>query len=977
MTDVTVKQFAAVVGTPVDRLLIQLAEAGIQVESGDSTITDSQKLDLLAHLRKSHGRKDALAVSEPKKITLQRKTHSEIKVAAAPGQVKTVSVEVRKKRTYVKRALVEEAADVSADDVLADTDGLVSGASNDLPLIVDSANSEDRGEYSKESADDVVVSAESVAVEPSADSMAGDEPSQAVKAGAASKPSNLRRGVSSETRRKEIVPSTTVLARQRSVNVSARAESLDMPRVEDVRPKVVGVVSRRQVAREEKATAEANKSATVRGDVAGQKTDTRGGGNRPGRSHERTGSSPRSASERPAAPARSDEPRARRSVEAQATPPVGLAPPAPAPTPAGDVPRRRDDGKAGKRRADPEERSFKQDRDDRRGKGSKRTKGGRQPHSAGMQGFNKPVAPIAREVTLPETISVADLAQKMAVKATEVIKTLMKLGSMVTINQVLDQETAAVVVEEMGHSYKLLSENALEDELAAEMGAVREEQARAPVVTIMGHVDHGKTSLLDYIRRTKVAAGEAGGITQHIGAYHVETPKGTITFLDTPGHAAFTAMRARGAKATDIVVLVVAADDGVMPQTVEAIQHAKAAGVPIVVAVNKMDKPGVDPERVKSELSQQGVISEEWGGDTLFAYVSAKTGLGVDNLLDQILVQAEVLELTAAIDGPAKGVVIESRLDKGRGPVATVLVQSGTLHKGDIILTGLEYGRVRAMLDESGKQIDEAGPSIPVEVLGLSGAPNAGDEVVAVSDERKAREIALFRQGKFRDVKLARQQKAKLENVFKNMEEGEVATLNVVLKTDVQGSAEALSDALTKLSTDEVRVNMVSSGVGAINESDVNLAVASEAVLIGFNVRADSAARKLIEEEGVDLHYYSVIYDVIDEIKKALAGMLSPEVREQIIGLVEVRQVFRHPKFGSIAGCMVIDGVVKRSAPIRVLRDNVVIFEGEIDSLRRFKEDASEVRQGFECGIGVRNYNDVREGDHIEVFERVEVQRTL
>ncbi|PWV59253.1 translation initiation factor IF-2 [Plasticicumulans acidivorans] len=578
---------------------------------------------------------------------------------------------------------------------------------------------------------------------------------------------------------------------------------------------------------------------------------------------------------------------------------------------------------------------------------------------------------------MPETISVADLAQKMAVKATEVIKTLMKLGSMVTINQVLDQETAAVVVEEMGHSYKLLSENALEDELAAEMGAVREEQARAPVVTIMGHVDHGKTSLLDYIRRTKVAAGEAGGITQHIGAYHVETPKGTITFLDTPGHAAFTAMRARGAKATDIVVLVVAADDGVMPQTVEAIQHAKAAGVPIVVAVNKMDKPGVDPERVKSELSQQGVISEEWGGDTLFAYVSAKTGLGVDNLLDQILVQAEVLELTAAIDGPAKGVVIESRLDKGRGPVATVLVQSGTLHKGDIILTGLEYGRVRAMLDESGKQIDEAGPSIPVEVLGLSGAPNAGDEVVAVSDERKAREIALFRQGKFRDVKLARQQKAKLENVFKNMEEGEVATLNVVLKTDVQGSAEALSDALTKLSTDEVRVNMVSSGVGAINESDVNLAVASEAVLIGFNVRADSAARKLIEEEGVDLHYYSVIYDVIDEIKKALAGMLSPEVREQIIGLVEVRQVFRHPKFGSIAGCMVIDGVVKRSAPIRVLRDNVVIFEGEIDSLRRFKEDASEVRQGFECGIGVRNYNDVREGDHIEVFERVEVQRTL
>ncbi|HNE02120.1 MAG TPA: translation initiation factor IF-2, partial [Plasticicumulans sp.] len=491
------------------------------------------------------------------------------------------------------------------------------------------------------------------------------------------------------------------------------------------------------------------------------------------------------------------------------------------------------------------------------------------------------------------------------------------------------------------------------------------------------HVDHGKTSLLDYIRRTKVAAGEAGGITQHIGAYHVETGKGTITFLDTPGHAAFTAMRARGAKATDIVVLVVAADDGVMPQTVEAIQHARAAGVPIVVAVNKMDKNGIDLERVKSELSQHGVISEEWGGENLFAYVSAKSGQGIDGLLDQILVQAEVLELTAAVDGPAKGVVIESRLDKGRGPVATLLVQSGTLRKGDIILTGLEYGRVRAMLDETGRPIDEAGPSIPIEVLGLSGAPNAGDEAVVVSDERKAREIALFRQGKFREVKLARQQKAKLENVFSQMAEGEIATLNVVLKTDVQGSAEALSEALTKLSTDEVRVRIISSGVGAINESDANLAVASEAVMIGFNVRADSAAKKVIEEEGVDLHYYSVIYDVIDEIKKALVGMLSPEVKEQIIGLVQVRQVFRHPKFGAIAGCMVVDGVVKRSAPIRVLRENVVIFEGELDSLRRFKDDVAEVRQGFECGIGVRNYNDVREGDQIEVFERIEVQRTL
>ncbi|TCO82305.1 translation initiation factor 2 (bIF-2) [Plasticicumulans lactativorans] len=649
------------------------------------------------------------------------------------------------------------------------------------------------------------------------------------------------------------------------------------------------------------------------------------------------------------------------------------------PAPDAGAGRRRDDTR-GKRRDGAEERGGKFESDsDRRGKGRKGGKAGRLASVAeNKQAFVKPVAPVAREIAIPETITVAELAQKMAVKATEVIKALMKLGTMVTINQVLDQETAAIVAEEMGHPYKLLSESALEDELAAETGASHnEERPRAPVVTIMGHVDHGKTSLLDYIRRTKVAAGEAGGITQHIGAYHVETPKGVITFLDTPGHAAFTAMRARGAKVTDIVVLVVAADDGVMPQTVEAIQHAKAAGVPLVVAVNKIDKSSIDLERVKSELSQHEVISEEWGGDTLFAYVSAKSGQGVDDLLDKILVQAEVLELKAVVDGPAKGAVIESRLDKGRGPVASVLVQSGTLRKGDILLTGLEYGRVRAMLDENGQQVDEAGPSIPVEVLGLSGTPNAGDEVVVVSDERKAREIALFRQGKFREVKLARQQKAKLENVFSQMEAGAVATLNVVLKTDVQGSAEALSDALTKLSTAEVRVKIVSAGVGAINESDANLAVASEAVLIGFNVRADSAAKKVIEEEGVDLHYYSVIYDVIDEIKKALSGMLSPEVKEQIIGLVQVRQVFRHPKFGAIAGCMVIDGIVKRSAPIRVLRDHVVIFEGELDSLRRFKDDVAEVRQGFECGIGVRNYNDVREGDHIEVFERIEVQRTL
>jgi translation initiation factor IF-2 len=594
-------------------------------------------------------------------------------------------------------------------------------------------------------------------------------------------------------------------------------------------------------------------------------------------------------------------------------------------------------------------------------------------------GFEKPTAPIVREVAIPETITVAELAQKMAVKAAEVIKVMMKMGSMVTINQVLDQETASIVVEEMGHKVKLMSEDSIEESLtAADTQAEAGEQiTRAPAVTIMGHVDHGKTSLLDYIRKSKVASGEAGGITQHIGAYHVETEHGPITFLDTPGHAAFTAMRARGAQATDIVVLVVAADDGVMPQTKEAIQHAKAAGVPIVVAVNKIDKEEAQPDRVKQELVAEEVVPEDWGGDTQFVHVSAHSGEGIDDLLSAISLQAEVLELKAVKEAPARGVVIESRLDKGRGTVATVLVQNGTLHKGDMLLAGQEYGRVRALLDETGKQVQEAGPSIPVEVLGLSGSPSAGDEVLAVADERKAREVALFRQGKFRDVKLARQQKAKLESMFSQMEEGEVNTLNLVIKADVQGSVEALSEALTKLSTDEVRVKIVASGVGGINESDVNLAVASAAVMIGFNVRADASAKRLIEEEGIDLHYYSVIYDAIDEVKKSLSGMLAPEFKEEIVGLAEVRDVFRSPKLGAIAGCMVVEGVVKRNNPIRVLRDNVVIYEGELESLRRFKDDVQEVRSGTECGIGVKNYNDVKVGDQIEVFEQVQVKRSL
>jgi len=651
-------------------------------------------------------------------------------------------------------------------------------------------------------------------------------------------------------------------------------------------------------------------------------------------------------------------------------------------------------------KATDKQRSAKRERTDKPGKTDKPTKYGRKelhvdasksgrrkkkPRRARgavssgptEHGFAMPVAPVVRDISIPETITVGELAQKMAVKAAAVIKVMMGMGSMVTINQVLDQETATIVVEEMDHKAVLVSDNALEESITQESSNEGEQITRAPAVTIMGHVDHGKTSLLDYIRKSKVASGEAGGITQHIGAYHVDTARGPITFLDTPGHAAFTAMRARGAKATDIVVLVVAADDGVMPQTKEAIQHAKAANVPLVVAVNKIDKENAQPDRVKQELVAEEVVPEDWGGDTQFLHVSALTGEGVDKLLEAISLQAELLELKAVTDAPARGVVIESRLDKGRGTVATVLVQSGTLHKGDMVLAGQEYGRVRALLDENGQFTTEAGPSIPVEVLGLSGTPSAGDEMLVVDDERKAREVALFRQGKFRDVKLARQQKAKLESMFSQMEEGEVNTLNLVVKADVQGSVEALNESLTKLSTEEVRVKIVASGVGGINESDVNLAVASSAVMIGFNVRADASAKRIIEEDGIDLHYYSVIYDAIDDVKNSLSGMLAPEFKEEIVGLAEVRDVFRSPKLGAIAGCMVMEGVVKRNNPIRVLRDNVVIYEGELESLRRFKDDVQEVRSGTECGIGVKNYNDIKEGDQIEVFEQVEVKRTL
>ena len=930
MTDVTVKQFATVVGIPVDRLLEQFAEAGIPVGGAEVTITEKQKMDLLAHLRKSHGNRPVQgAAAEPKRITLKRKTHSEIKMAGGGGgQIKTVSVEVRKKRTYVKRGLAEEDTSRQREPTPVELLAPTMGAEERLHHE-DETRLHHEDETSRVRSEPVVVTA--VQAQPSEQEARRLAEAEEEARRRAEAEEEARRRAEAEEEARRLAEAEEEARRAKQVAAISQSAETTARRITDTTPVLVQIERR------------AEPSASDRGVKVGKSPEL--------------ASEPKAVRRRPEAPARS-------------------APKPRGESGAGAPGQRREAGGGGERfspgRGESKEAlSNKADRrKPRKGKGAKpSTSAPPQRH-----GFAKPTAPVVREVALPETISVVDLAQKMSVKATEVIKTLLKMGMMVTINQMIDQETAALAVEEMGHTYKLLNENALEEELIAETGGTA--VPRPPVVTIMGHVDHGKTSLLDYIRRTRVAAGEAGGITQHIGAYHVRTQKGVVTFLDTPGHAAFTAMRARGAKATDVVVLVVAADDGVMPQTIEAVQHARAAGVPIVVAVNKMDKSGADPERVKSELSAQGVISEEWGGDTLFTYVSAKSGMGVDELLDQILVQAEVLELHAPVDGLAKGVVIESRLDKGRGPVATVLVQSGTLHKGDVILSGLEYGRVRAMLNEAGQSVSEAGPSIPVEVLGLSGTPKAGDDVIAVADERKAREIALFRQGKAREEQ-TRKPVMDIDGISRQFEAGEINMLNVVLKADVQGSAEAIVDALTRLSTTEVQVKIIASGVGGINESDINLAKTSKAIIIGFNVRADSVAKRLAEEEGLKLHYYSIIYELIDDVKRAMVGMLKPTFKEEIVGLAEVRDVFRSPKFGVVAGCMVVDGVVRRNNPIRVLRNNVVIFEGALDSLRRFKDDVSEVRAGTECGVGVRNYNDIHQGDHIEVFERVQVERTL
>ncbi|MEG0263268.1 MAG: translation initiation factor IF-2 [Citrobacter sp.] len=895
MTDVTVKTLAAEIQTSVDRLVQQFADAGIP-KSADDSVSAQEKQTLLAHLNRENG-------SAPDKLTLQRKTRSTLNIPGTGGKSKSVQIEVRKTRTFVKRD-PQEAERLAAEE-----------------------------QAQREAEEQARREAEETAKR-EAQQKAEREAAEQAKREAADKAK--REAAEKDKVSNQQTDDMTKTAQAEKARRENEAAELKRKAEEEARRKLEEEA--RRVAEEARRMAEENEKNGVNNAEPVEDTSDY---------HVTTSQHARQAEDENDREVEGGRGRTRSTKAARPA-------------------------KKGNKHAE-----SKADREEARaavrgGKGGKQRKG-----STLQQGFQKPAQAVNRDVVIGETITVGDLANKMAVKGSQVIKAMMKLGAMATINQVIDQETAQLVAEEMGHKVILRRENELEEAVMSDRDTGAAAEPRAPVVTIMGHVDHGKTSLLDYIRSTKVASGEAGGITQHIGAYHVETDNGMITFLDTPGHAAFTSMRARGAQATDIVVLVVAADDGVMPQTIEAIQHAKAAGVPVVVAVNKIDKPEADPDRVKNELSQYGIMPEDWGGESQFVHVSAKAGTGIDELLDAILLQAEVLELKAVRKGMASGAVIESFLDKGRGPVATVLVREGTLNKGDIVLCGFEYGRVRAMRNELGQEVLEAGPSIPVEILGLSGVPAAGDEVTVVRDEKKAREVALYRQGKFREVKLARQQKSKLENMFANMTEGEVHEVNVVLKADVQGSVEAISDSLLKLSTDEVKVKIIGSGVGGITETDATLAAASNAILVGFNVRADASARKVIESESLDLRYYSVIYHLIDEVKAAMSGMLSPELKQQIIGLAEVRDVFKSPKFGAIAGCMVTEGTIKRHNPIRVLRDNVVIYEGELESLRRFKDDVNEVRNGMECGIGVKNYNDVRVGDMIEVFEIIEIKRTI
>ena len=849
MADVTVTQFAQVLRVPVERLLSQLDEAGIDVTGAEDTISDDAKLELLTHLRRAHGRKDASA-STPRKITLKRKSQSEIRLSSGQGRSRTVSVEVRRKRTYIKRDVLEEQARKKQEEL-------------DAKRAV---------ELERQRAD-------------------------AERAALAEREERERKAVAEEVRRVAEESRLRAEQEQRELDARRQAETESRRRKDE---------EARRKAEEERRTKE-------------QKQRER------------------------AAQAKMEMQRARQAAKPPSDSTLHVAP--------GTTARRR------------------------------RKRPRRRPVHLSVESqhaFEKPTAPVVREVALGETITVGDLAQRMAVKSGEVIKSLMNMGMMVTINQVIDQDTAVLVVEEMGHTPRPITETGLEDQLLESVVKASGEAplgSRPPVVTVMGHVDHGKTSLLDYIRRTRVAAGEAGGITQHIGAYSVATDKGRVTFLDTPGHAAFTAMRARGAQMTDIVVLVVAADDGVMPQTEEAVKHAKAAEVPLVVAVNKIDREDADPDRVRQELSKLEVIPDAWGGDNLFVDVSAVTGAGIEDLLDAILLQAEVLDLQAPDGGPASGAVLESSLERGRGAVATVLVSQGQLKLGDIVLAGQEYGRVRAMFDESGAPIGDAGPSSPAVVVGLSGTPLAGDDMLVVADERKAREVADLRRTKTRDVKLAQQQAVKLDDVFSQMAEGEMESVQLLIKADVHGSAEAIREALEQVSTSDVKVRITSSGVGAITESDIQLAAASKAIVIAFNVRADASAREALKETGVDVRYYSIIYEAIDDVKVAVSGLQAPEIKEQIVGLAEVRDIFRSPRFGNVAGCLVVDGHVRRNNPIRVLRDNVVIYEGELESLRRFKDDVNEVRAGTECGIGVRNYNDVKVGDQIECYERTEVER--
>ena len=907
MALMTVSQFATELKMPAPALLEQLAKAGVSKQESNDTLSEQDKTRLLDYLRKSHG--DMVPKA---KITLTRKQTSEIRASDSTGKARTIQVEVRKKRVFVKRDPSELAAEAAAE----------------VPVEVA-----------------VEVAAEVVTVEPVV--VIAPEPVPVVEAA-------------------PVVEAPAPVA----LPVEAEAPAVVAPVVEaPVAPVAAAprsVIDPAQRALREAETKRQGKLSAIQAAEFKEKNDRE--------AKVRADAEARLAEQQAALAAAE----AKKVKEAAAAAGVSGTIHKPAAKP--------EDGKAKPAKKD----AWKDDAAKRRAiktRGDAGTSGWRGSKGGGRHGrhghaeetqVQQPVEAIVREVHVPETISVADLAHKMTVKATEVIKTLMKMGSMVTINQVLDQETAMILVEEMGHiafAAKLDDPDAFLVDDGQHKDVVS--LPRAPVVTVMGHVDHGKTSLLDYIRKSRVAHGEAGGITQHIGAYHVETPRGMITFLDTPGHEAFTAMRARGAKATDLVILVVAADDGVMPQTKEAIAHAKAANVPLIVAITKVDKPDANQERVKQELVAEGVVPEEYGGDAPFVGVSAKTGVGIDELLEQVLLQAEVLELVAPVDAPAKGLVIEARLDKGKGPVATILVLSGTLRRGDVLLAGAVFGRVRAMLDENGKAIDSAGPSIPVEIQGLTDVPAAGDEGMVILDERKAREIALFRQGKFRDVKLAKQQAAKLENMFEQLAEGEIRALPLIIKADVQGSLEALTQSLNKLSTGEVKVTVIHAGVGGISASDINLAAASKAVVIGFNTRADVGARKAAESLGVDIRYYNIIYAVVDEVKAALSGMLAPEKREVILGTVEIRQVFRISRIGAVAGCMVLAGIVKRNASVRLLRNNTVIHTGELDSLKRFKDDVRDVREGFECGLSLKNFNDINEGDQLEVFEVQEIARTL